>query len=253
MIATQTITAIIIDDEKQSRNALKDQLNTYCPQVQLLAEAGSVKESVELINSQKPELVFLDIELSDGNGFQVLKEVLWKNFKIIFITAYNQHAVTAFKFNALDYILKPINPSELIDAVDKAFESIQYESISMQLQNLQRNISSEGKNKKLVLKDSESVYLVKISDIIMCEADGAYTRFYTAGNKQILVSKGLKEYEELLLPYNFLRTHHSHLINIDKIIQYDKSEGGVLIMDENLTAPVSQRKRDQLLQIINTL
>lgn len=253
MISNSEIAALIVDDEKQSRNALKSQLQLYCPHIQIIGEAHGYKDALEKINSLQPQLVFLDIELGDGNGFQVLKETVWKKFKTIFITAFNQYAITAFKFSAIDYLLKPIAPHELIASVERAHEQVQSVNIASQLLSLQKNLGADSKTKKLVLKDAESFYVIKVSDIVLCEAEGAYTRFYLSGGKQILISKGLKEYEELLAPSDFIRTHHSYLINTDKIVQFDKAEGGVVLLEEGHKAPVSQRKREQLLQLFNKL
>lgn len=238
------INALIIDDEKQARNALRSLLNGHFFEITIKAEADSVKSAVENIDLHKPDLVFLDINLGDGTGFQVLEKVQWKNFMVIFTTAYDEYAVTAFKLNAIDYLLKPVIIEDLKLAIDKAHHKYSEKHMTQQLEWLKEMVQgSKNQEKKIVLSDNETIYFVKVQDIVRCQAEGTYTEFYILPNQKITVSRSLKEYEDMLLPFGFIRVHHSHLVNKEKIQKFQKSDGGSLLMENNHEVPVSQRRK----------
>lgn len=246
--------ALIIDDEKKARETIRSIIQLYCPDVSIAGEADGVKTGIELIRKEKPELIFLDINLNDGSGFDLLKSFDSINFKTIFITAYEDHALKAFKFSALDYILKPINPDELIAAVEKAKSfrekdniSIKFEALISNMQNITREV------KKIVLKTSDSIHVINVNEIVRCEADRNYTSFILTSGKKILVSNTLKEYDEMLSGYNFFRAHQSHLVNINHISSYEKKEGGYLIMKDKSAVPVSVRKKETLLSLLEKI
>ncbi len=243
------ITTVIIDDEPRARETIKNMIMLYCPELQLVGEAANVADGVKLIKVQQPALVLLDIKMPDGTGFDLLKQLDSINFAIVFITAFDEYAIKAFKFSAVDYLLKPIDPDELISAIErvKSYKKNDGIDLSLVLNNL-RELKKE--NKKLVLKTSESIYVVGVQDIIRCEASGNYTYFYLTNEHPILVSHTLKYYEEILKDYNFIRTHQSHLVNIEHIKRYDRSDGGMLVMTDNKTVPVATRKKDMLLSIL---
>ncbi len=242
------IQCLIIDDEKQARNALKDLLQPFAAELTIVAEADGVSAAVTAIDQCKPDLIFLDINLGDGNGFQVLEKSNWKDCMVIFTTAYDQYAVNAFKLNAVDYLLKPVMIGELQFAVAKVQARISDRYNAKQLEWL-KEMMQNGKTqeKKIVLKDNDTIYFVKVADIIRCQAEGTYTEFYIAPSQKITVSRSLKEYEDLLLPFGFIRVHHSHVVNKDKIQKFIKSDGGSLLLEGNQTVPVSQRRKSIVL------
>ncbi len=244
------IKAIIIDDESKARSALKQELAFNCPEVELIGEADSVQSAVELINNTSPDLLFLDIQLSDGLGFHVLEQINVEDYAVIFTTAYSEYALKAFKTNAIDYLLKPISGEDLKNGVSKAIEH-QKSDQGKQLELLIAQLSLRtGQPPKIVLKDIHKTYFVKTEEILYCEAEGIYTKFVLLDNVTILVSKNLKEYESILEPMGFLRTHHSFLVNTSKIKLFDKADGGTLVLDNGKHIPVSQRKKDFVLKIL---
>lgn len=245
---------LIIDNEEQIRIGLKKQLRAFCPIISDLEEASGVKAGLKAIEEFKPELVFLDVEMDDGTGIELIKKLGNFNFQLIFITAHDKYAINAFKLSAIDFLLKPIDAEDLIKAVDKAERNLKNKTLDLQFQILQESLSSITiHEKKIVLKDSESIYFVKVSDIVHCKAEGPYTEFYLIPQQKIIISKSLKEYEELLEPFGFIRTHHSHLINIKRIVRFDKADGGTLILENKQVVPVSQRKREQIMELLNNM
>lgn len=215
----------------------------------IVDEASDVKSAKESIIAHNPELVLLDIDLPDGNAFTLLEQLGNISFKIIFVTAYSEFAVQAFKFSALDYILKPVVSSELLQALDKVTKTMELEEIRTKLDTLLLNIGNQRKKKKLVLKSADSILSVDIADIYFCESEGgSYTRFHLEEQKIILVSRALKEYDSLLSAFNFFRVHKSYLVNLEKIVKYNKQDGGSVLLANQIELPVSTRKRDQFLE-----
>lgn len=246
--------ALIIDDERKSRETIRSIIELYCTDISIVAEADGISTGIEAIRREKPELVFLDIELKDGSSFDLLKQLPLIDFRIIFITAYENYAVKAFKFSALDYLLKPLNPDELIEAVNKAKNILEKENINTKFQAFVSNMENISREvKKIVLKTSDSIHVVNINEIVRCEADRNYTVFILTDGKKILVSNTLKEYDDLLSPYNFFRAHQSHLVNINHISSYEKKEGGYLVMRDKSVVPVSVRKKEPLLAVLQKL
>lgn len=234
---------LIVDDETRTREMIAKMIDSLGYDVETIPEGSSVETAIQAIHDHQPEIVFLDIQMPDGTGFDVIKAIEDKNFEVIFITAHEEFAIKAIKFSALDYLLKPVDPSELKDALDRALESIGHREESQQFEALKLNINPSEK-RRLVLKTQESVHVVELDDIIRCEADRNYTSFFLKGNKKILVSKTLKEYETLLASYNFLRVQQSHLININFVDRYDKKNGGAVVMKDGSEVPLSPAKRD---------
>ena len=188
--------------------------------------------------------------MPDGTGFDLLRKFDSLNFKFVFITAYKEHAIKAFKFSALDYLLKPIDPDDLIETIDRVSKTINETGSNMKLEALLENISSQSNEpKKIVLRTSESIHIVKVTDIIRCESSSNYTYFFLKDGKKLLVSRTLKEYHEMLDSKSFFRPHQSHLININYIDRFEKADGGYLIMKDGSNVPVSFRKKDQLLKL----
>jgi two-component system LytT family response regulator len=244
------LSLIIIDDEPKARSTIRDILALSGQKIEILGEAGDVKSAHELILQRRPELILLDINLPDGTGFDLLKKFETIDFRVIFITAHEEYAVRAFRFSALDYILKPITASDLIDAVEKAGETIKSEKTEEKFKAFLANLD---KINKIVLRTAESIHIINLGNIVRCESDVNYTTFYLTNGQKLLVSKTLKEYDEMLVSSGFFRTHQSHLVNLDHITRYEKGEGGHLIMDDGSLVPVSSRKREQLFRIFEHL
>lgn len=245
---------LVIDNEENIRKGVIEMIKEFSPFVAEIDEANGVATGLKKIEEINPDILFLDVELDDGTGMDLLSKLPEINFHVIFITAHNKYAIDAFRFSALDFLLKPISPEELIEAFEKVQKQIKNNILQEQLQVLQDSLNKiTSKGKKIVLKDSNSIYFVNISDIIRCESDGQYTIFVVDKLKNILISKSLKEYEELLEPFGFIRPHHSHLINTNKILRFDKVDGGNLIMQNNEEIPVSHRKKAQILHILDSL
>lgn len=245
---------LIIDNEAELRDGLKKMIQIYCPQIIDIYEAEGVRTGLESIALQNPDIVFLDMEMGDGTGIDLLNQLRTYDFQLIIITAFDKYAVDAFKFSAIDFLLKPIDPEDLIDGVSKAQKNIQNVDLQKQLQILYEGMGSIRTNeKKIVLKDNESIHFIRIQDIIRCEADSSYTKFVITNSPPILISKSLKEYDDVLSGYGFIRCHHSHLVNTSKILRFDKMDGGSLILDNKEIVPVSHRKKEQVLEFLSRL
>jgi len=248
------IKALIVDDESHARQAIRSILEAKIPDVQIIAEAHSVATATEILRKQECQLIFLDIDLPDGNGFDILRQIDHKNYRVIFITAYQEYAIQAIRFSALDYILKPINPGDLISAVDKCLAEEAGDEFEEKFQAFLANFNNSlPEPKKIVLKTAERIHVINTENIIRCEADNVYTSFYLNTNSQILVSKSIKTYEELLTPLGFLRVHQSHLVNLNFISYFDKTDGGMLVMTDQSTVPVSLKKKPILLSYLNKI
>ncbi|MGB1242037.1 MAG: LytR/AlgR family response regulator transcription factor [Chitinophagales bacterium] len=238
------IEAVIVEDEQGTIEVIKDMLALFCPEVKVLGAAKSVGAAKVLILEKKPQLVFLDIQLKGGNGFQLLKEFQELPFKVIFITAFDNYAVKAFKYSAVDYLLKPIDPDELVDSIERISSNV--ERNSLPLQTLQKNVKSL---ENILLKTQESYHVVKIAEIIYCQSEGNYTTFFIKNGRKILVSKPLKYYTQLLAGREFYRIHQSYLINMKSIVRYDKT--GYVYLEENHHAPVASRRTEYFLKLLN--
>ncbi len=245
---------LIIDDEDRARKSIAGILKLSNNNVQLVTEADGVKSGIEAIKEHNPDLVLLDINMSDGTGFDLLKKIENITFKVIFITAYEEFAIKAFEFSAIDYILKPVDPAKLIDALYRANQLIEQENINLKLNALFANLEGSATEcKKLILKTAENIYVVNTSDVIRCESDSGYTNFFLIDGKKILVSRNLKDYEDMLNGLGFYRLHQSHLINIKYIDHYSKTEGGAVIMKDNSAIPVARRKKDNFLKLLEMI
>ncbi|MBL7138436.1 MAG: response regulator transcription factor [Bacteroidales bacterium] len=240
--------AIIIDDEKKGRSVIAGLLHRlYRDEIQIVAEADSVETAFIKIKKHHPDVLFLDIQLPDGTGFDLLEKVPQIDFFIIFITAYEQYAIKAFKFSALDFLLKPIDEDELIHAIEKLKKEHQSKTFRDKLDVLLKNRNGY---EKIALPSQDGIRFVRIRDIVRCESDSNYTRFYLIQHEKILVTRTLKEYEELLCSEKFFRIHQSHLINLAYVEKYKKGEGGTVIMEDGSEVEVSRRKKEQFLQVL---
>lgn len=246
--------AAIIEDEKHSRETLKSLLEEFCEGVDITGTAGSVAEGIALIREQDPDLVFLDIELQTGTGFDILNEVQDMNFEVVFTTAFEHYAVKAIKFSSIDYLLKPIDLEELQKALDRVRKSKDEKQYKQQLETLLANLRpGSDDHRKLCLSTSEGVEFVNIKDIIYCEASGSYTHFRLNNDRNLLVSRHLKEYELLLADYHFMRVHNSYVINLHEVKKYVKADGGYIIMNDQAEISISPRKRVEFLDRMGQL
>ncbi|MFO7614734.1 MAG: LytTR family DNA-binding domain-containing protein [Bacteroidales bacterium] len=244
---------LIIDDEPHIRETMQGLLKKFCPQVKVVGEAGSVAAGEREIRQKRPDLVLLDIKMGDGTGFDLLNRFENIDFKIIFVTAYEKYAIQAFGFSAVDYLLKPVNPEKLMEAVERATHTIQ-SNFNTQLNALRQNLQDTGQpGKKIILRTQENIYLLDVHEIVHCYSEGNYTVFETSGGEKIMVSRTLKEYDDLLSDSGFLRVHRSHLINLQHIRRLSKAEGGAVIMSNGAVVPVSTSGRERLLELIGEI
>lgn len=241
--------ALVIDNEKNIRTTVVDLISAFCPQITSIAEADGVVTGLKKIHELQPDIVFTDVEMDDGTGMEMLSKLSEIKFQVIFITAHNKYAIDAFRFSAIDFLTKPINPDELAKSVQKAENNIKNKLFLEQVAVMNENNLTKSE-KKIVLKELDAIHIIKVKDLVCCEASGIYTTFFIDNNKQIVVSKNLKEYEEILEPYDFLRVHNSFLINANKIEKFEKNDGGFLIMEGGQRVPVSQRKKDVVINFL---
>ncbi len=246
--------AVIVEDEKNSQDLLKELIEEYCSPVKVVAIAGSVSKAIETIRLHEPELVFLDIQLPDGDGFQILEKLEEEalTFDIIFTTAYDQYAMRAFKFAAADYLLKPIDIEELQQAVKRIQSkngSSEKKIDASQIQALIKNVRNlDQPFKRIVLPTSNGFTVVDPVNIIRCESDRNYTFIFLNDGRKILVSRTIKEYEEMLSDFNFFRIHQSHLINLSYLKNYTRGRGGYVELTDGTTLDVSARRKSEFLK-----
>lgn len=248
------IKAVIIDDEVKTHKIISNIIQEHCHEIKIIATAENVADGIKVIKENLPDIVFLDINMPDGTGFDVLKNLNFHNFKLIFITAYEENALQAIKFSAIDFILKPIDVFDFINAVKKAVTSLEKDSEQIKIKSFLSNFDNiSKKTKKIVLKTSDNIYIVNIQNIIRCQSENNYTIFFLNDNRKIIISKTLKDYNELLENYDFIRIHRSHLINLNYIERFEKRDTGFVYMKDNSKIPVSHRKKDVLLKSFENL
>ncbi|MBQ4819869.1 response regulator transcription factor [Aquimarina sp. MMG016] len=247
--------AIVIDDEKKARQLLRTTLEEYCPTVTTVYEAEDLMSGVEIIKRERPQIVFLDIEMPEHSGLQLL-DFLDKDdltFEIIFTTAYSEYAIEAFQFSAIDYLLKPLRPKQVQLAVEKAEKSIGRNQIHNRLNELS-HIFKNNSFHKIALPISDGIFFMELDDIICFQADGMYTKVYTVSKGEILISKPLKHFDTMMQDRpHFYRPHRSFIINMGHIKQYIKKEGSYLIMDNGMTVSISKERKEELLQFIDQI
>lgn len=245
------ITAIIVDDEVLARQTLQSMLKLFCPNIELVGEAQDVASGEKLIREKSPDVVFLDIQMPDGSGFDLLMKFENISFKFVFITAYQEYAIRAFKFSAIDYILKPVDPTDLINAIEKLSETIREEDTNHQFKtfvdNIQTNINSP---QKILLKTADAMVVADINNVVRCESQSNYTVFYFNDRPKIMVSKTLKDYDDLLSESGFFRVHQSHLVNLKYVKKYNRFPDSHVVLYNNEQIPVAVRKRDVLQQLL---
>jgi two-component system LytT family response regulator len=239
---------LVIEDEFRTRNAIISIVERNCKEITIEGWADNVNEAIQLIKAKKPDLVLMDIQLTDGNAFDILKSFDDIDFGIIFLTAYENYALQAIKFSAFDYLLKPFTEEDLTETITRFKKKNQKGSLDVLLNNI-----NSGGEKKIILKTNEDIYIVSIKDIIRCEADSSYTHFFLNDGTHITVSGTLKKYEDYLKHFNFIRVHHSHIVSLNFITKFSKLQGGSLELKNGDIIPVSKRKKDDMLKLFNSL
>lgn len=243
------LTAVIVEDELASRETLASYLKNYCPEVLLLAEADSVKSGLEIIKKHKPDIVFLDIEMPFGNAFDLLEQLENIDFHIVFVTAYSNYAIRALNMSASYYILKPVSIDELMKAVDKIKNSFKTDDLPVHSKILLENLQAANKNNhKIVLPQMSGFDVVKLNDIIRCQANDNFTEFYLTNGTKKLIARTLKFYEEMLKDFDFVRIHKSHLINMQYVARYLKGKGGQVEMTDGSVVDVSVNQKTAFLE-----
>ncbi len=247
---------IVIDDEKNGRDVIKSLVNTYCTEVEIVAEAGNIIDAFALIQDMQPDFVLLDIQMPGGNGFELLKKFEKINFDIVFITSYDKYAINAFKFSAVDYLLKPVEIDDLVQAIDK----IKNKRLLNQKESFDKytyflnNVSNDDQLRNISLQKGDKVFYLKLSDILYLEAESNYTRIVTTSNETFLQSKTLKYYEDLFQEsLYFIRISRSHLINIAHVKSYSKTEPCILSLSNDYKIEISRRKKTELIALMDSL
>ena len=248
------IKAVIIDDEKDSIDTLKWKLENYCPDVSVISSFEKPADGVSYLKKNPIDLLFLDIEMPMLTGFDVLEELGRDiSFDIIFITAYDNFGIQAVKFSALDYLLKPVQNKELKEAIDKHLKKTQQKIPSEQIDLLLNNVQAErkGKRGRIALASKESIEFVDPNDIVVCEANSNYTNVYLVEGRKRVISKTLKDFEEMLIQFDFFRPHNSHLINLGRVKEFIRGDGGYLVMENKMKIPVSKNRKEELMQLLS--
>ena len=246
----EKITAIIIDDEVNNCNNLRELLKKYCCEIEVAGMAHSAIDGYNLIQQEAPSLVFLDIQMPGGSGFDLLERLKPIPFEVIFVTAYDQYAIRAIRLCAIDYLLKPIDILDLKTAVDRAVQKIVKKQPNRALENMIENTVVKSDNEKIALPTAERLLFVKLSEIVRCLGENNYTTVFLKNGESVLVSKTLKEYEELLSENGFLRVHQSHLINLSYIRSYEKQDGGYLKMSDGSIINISRQRKQMVLDCL---
>lgn len=245
------LTTLLVDDEEHCRIALRNFLTRYCPDVSVIGEADTVATARRLVAELGPDLVFLDISMPPEDGFALFRDLPAPGFHTIFVTAHDEYALKAIKHHALDYLLKPLNISELIRAVGHAKALREQGSMQAQLSQLLQSAQQPGLPEKICLPLADGFTYVPVREIIRCEAEGSYTIFHFSGRNKVVVSRTLGSYEAVLKDYGFIRVHHQHLINPEHVERYQRGRGGIVVMSDKKEVVVSQRKKDDFLRQIN--
>jgi two-component system LytT family response regulator len=242
------IKTLIIDDEQHCIDSIKNLIDNYGKNLNIVATCSTVEEAIEKTNLLNPDLVFLDIEIHDQTGFDYLEQLGEFDFNLIFTTAFNNYAIKAFKYSAMDYLLKPIDSDDFIGAIKRLKKRISASDTKAQIKMLLNNLKKEDHKKTIRIPNLDGFEIVEISDIIHCQAETSYTHIFTEHQK-FMVSKGIKFYEDLLKDANFFRIHNSHLVNINHVKKYTKGKGGYVTMSNNSTIEVSTRKKEEFLKL----
>lgn len=242
------IRAVIVDDEPHSLHTTEMLVQKNCPEIVIVGLAGSPNEGIEMINGLKPDLVFLDIAMPVMNGFEMLQYLEYRNFEVVFTTAFDEYALKAFRVNAVDYLLKPIDESELMQAVEKVKEKITSSGAFNKIEELMQWIQPGLKKNKVAISVDGKIRMIPFDSIVYCESESNYTYIYVLGEKRLMISRTLKDVEEMIAHPDFFRVQNSFLVNLNHIREYTRGEGGELLMSNGDTVRVSRKKKDELLR-----
>jgi len=243
------IKTVIVDDEENNIGTLESLLTEFCPEIDIIGTAGNAKQAFTVITELEPQLVFLDIEMPMGNGFDLLGKLMPVNFEVIFVTAFDQYAITAFKYAALDYLLKPVSIDDLKRAVNRSVMRIAEKNVNNRIESLITNFRTEAQGlKKIGLPTAEGLVFEEIENIIHLQAESNYTLVFMRNKKKMTITKSLKEFEDILPATLFCRLHHSHIVNLNYITKYYKGRGGYVELSDGSTVEVSTRKKDDFLE-----
>jgi two-component system LytT family response regulator len=249
----QLVEAILVDDDPSNRKNLRLLLEADHPEIQILAEATNGAEALACIKTHQPQLVFLDVEMPDMTGFDVLEKVEDRQFEVVFVTGYDKYALRAFKFSAIDYVLKPIDRQELTASIRKVKTKISGQQRSHELENLLYNLSANDQQKKLAIPSGDRLEYIQINEIVRCEAEANYTHIHLTSQKTLMVAKTLKEIEALLYGYGFFRVHQSYLINLKEVVSFVKSDGGYVITSDGNKNRVARQKKKELIDQLSLI
>lgn len=241
---------LIIDDESSARQTLRTFLNQYCPEITMVGEANSVESGKEKIRSNQPELIFLDIAMQDGTGFDLLQQIPFGSFQLVFTTAYDDYAIKAFEYNAIDYLLKPIHPDQLVRVVEKAKNKVNQQGLVQQLSQLLQQVHTPHEIRKISLATQEGSVVIALEEICHLQSEGSYTTVFYGNCEKVVISKLIKDFEQLLPQPPFFRTHQSHMVNIHCIRKILKEDGGMVLLKSGEKIPVSRRKKEALQQLL---
>lgn len=252
MVISDMLRVVIVDDEERARSGLKKILTTYIENVEVVGLAESAQKGVELIKETAPDLVFLDVDMPGGDGFQLMNAFDVPDFEVIFVTAYEQYAIKAIKYAALDYLMKPVDIEELDDAVARVLER-RHNPIRKEQYSLLQNGLKQEKLSRLAVPLTDGISFIEVEDVVAVNSDGSYSEFVLQNGTKLLVSRNLGEYEALLSSNGFHRIHHSHLINLKKVTRYVKGRGGYVVMSNGNHYDVSVRRKDGFLEAIQNM
>ncbi len=249
-----SIKAVLIDDEKHNLANLRELINTYCPQVTICDTALNADDGKTIILKQQPDIVFLDIQMPNKNGFDLLRALNHYDFEIIFVTAYDQYAIQAMRFAAVDYLLKPVDINELQSAVDRAIKKCRLKVQNQQLENLIQILKSQQNKdeQRIALTTTKETRFIKTSEIVRCESSNNYSTFFLQDDEELLVCKPIYEYEEILKDYGFIRCHQSHLVNKKFVKSWKKEYGDHLLLFNGTQIPVSRNKKETVKKALDT-
>ena len=239
--------ALIIDDEDNARATLRAMLEEFFREIVIVGEASSPSQAVQLIDEKKPELVFLDIQMQEGTGFDVLEALGSRNFQIVFISAHKQHAFDSFRFDAADYLLKPVRIKDLRAAIEKAKDNLASKP-ELNDKAMLRHILFDQEKTQLIIPELEGFSIIRLNEMVRCESSRNYTDFFLTDGRKLTASKSLKEFEEVLIGYGFIRIHKSHIVNIYLVEKYIKGRGGEIQMTDGAVLPVARDRKDQLME-----
>ena len=252
MMQDKTYKLVIVEDEPAEVKAIEQLLEREFPNLTIVGDADNTREAIEIIKKENPDIAIFDISLKDGQSFKILEELDKVNFQVIWLTAHEQFAIRAFRLSAVDYLLKPYNEDDLISSLRKATASVDYEHHVKKLETLTQHLGA-GEKKQIVLHTSEAFHVLNISDIIRCQADDNYTHFILSDGEKIIVSKPLKNYEELLHAFDFCRIHQSHLINLHHLKRFVKRRNPFVMLSNEDKIPVSKKMRSHLIRYLDEL